>query len=226
MRKKSRIIKSLSEILLWSIEYLIISAIFLGLGFYIGTTTDIKHAYEAHYVYTEECKDDNNMDKISLFMKWSDITDAEKMEAIQALVNAEAYDLGLYEKLNIEICDNMSDTKLGSYIDIDRSIKINKKYFDESDGCVVMDTVIHEAFHNFQCRMVDTLEEISEEERSLTIFNSAVRFSQEFSEYDDLKKDFDKYYDLNVERSAREWATKRVEMYSKKILDYMNSEER
>lgn len=88
MNKK--LIKSISEILLWLVEYLVIIAIFFGLGFYFGGKADIKQAYSVHYVYTDECKDDSNMDKISLFMKWNDnLTDSEKMEAIEALDNGE-----------------------------------------------------------------------------------------------------------------------------------------
>lgn len=221
MNTKSKIVNSIYKTLKWAAEYLILIVIFFGLGYYLGINADIKHSYSVHQVYTEDCKDDNNLDKICLFMRWADITDTEKMEAIEALVCSECYNLGLYDKLTVEINNDMPDTKISSYKDISRKILINKKYYDESDGYIVMESVIHEIFHNFQCRLVDTLEEISEEERSLTIFNSAVRFSEEFNNYNDLKKDFDRYYDLNVEKTAREWAAKRMENYSKKIVEYI-----
>lgn len=147
----------------------------------------------------------------------------KKMEAINALVNSECYNLGLYDKLNIEIRDDMPETKLGSYSDISKKIVINKKYFDESDGFAIMETIIHECYHNYESRMVDTLNKLSAEERSLTIFRSVTRYSEEFNEYNQLKKDFDEYYNLNVERSAREWADKRMEIYTQKIMAYLNT---
>ena len=224
MRTKSKIVNSILETLKWTTEYLIIIMIFFVLGYYLGIKADITHSYTAYQVYTEDCKDDNNLDKISLFMKWVDITDAEKMEAIEALIRSECYELGLFDKLTIEICNDMSDVKISSYTDISRKILINKKYYDEADGYLIMESLIHEVFHNFQCRLVDTLKDISEEERSLTIFNSAVRFSEEFNNYNDLKKDFDRYYDSNVEKTAREWANKRKKHYLDKIAEYIKIE--
>lgn len=226
MSKNNRVVKSIFEIARWAFEYLIVAILFFGLGYYMGVKADMSNSYDVHETYKEDCKEENNMDRISMFMKWADISDDEKMEAINALVNAECYNLGLYDKLNIEISDDMPETKLGSYSDINKKIVINKKYFDESDGLVIMETIIHECYHNYEARMVDTLSKLSSEERSLTIFRSVNRYSAEFNEYNQLKKDFDDYYNLNVEVSARKWSEKRIESYTQKIMDYLNTEER
>lgn len=75
MSKNNRVAKSIFEIARWATEYLIVAILFFGLGYYMGVKADMSNSYAVHEVYKEDCEEENNMDRISMFMKWADISD-------------------------------------------------------------------------------------------------------------------------------------------------------
>lgn len=137
----------------------------------------------------------NNIDTILLLREdeWSTLLVQEKLNTLQTVANIEAHYLGLPNELHVG-ADNLGEGTLACYNDNTYTISIDLEHLENASVYDVLDSCCHEAYHSFQHRLVDAYNMSDDSLKDLRIFNSAVRYVQEFRNYNNGGHDFGSYF--------------------------------
>ncbi|MDO5410431.1 MAG: hypothetical protein Q4F21_08260 [Lachnospiraceae bacterium] len=167
----------------------------------------------------------NNMDTILLLQsdEWEQLTTQDKLDVLQCVANIEAQYLGLPTELNVEACSLKKD-QTGTYTDLTHVISVDIAHLENSGVGEVLNTVLHEAYHSYQHRLVDVYNNADKSTRNLRIFSSAATYEKEFKNYSNGRKDIDAYFNQACEEDCRKYAELGVRDYYEKIEKYLNIE--
>lgn len=147
---------------------------------------------------------------------WSILTVQERLDVLQTVANIERYYLGLPNELNVGVANlgkNGETIILASYTDVRHEIIISLSHLLYDSPWDVLDSVCHEAYHSYQCRLVEALNEMSEENQNLKMFSRIRSYAEEIDCYKDGEDSFIDYYSQKCESDARDYAENAVEDY-------------
>jgi|GEM_PF-2809006 len=148
---------------------------------------------------------------------WSELTDAEKLNVLQCVVNTEVTYFGLPDAISIA-CAEMPPRYLGTYSHHERLIQISPEHLKSpARDCMV--TVLHEVYHSYQNFQCDAFEEIDAKYRGLLLFSAIPVYAKEFSDY---QLEGEAYYSQAAEISARAYSKANVDEYFEKIAKLQN----
>lgn len=167
----------------------------------------------------------NNIGTVLLLQEneWKELTVKEKLRVLQKIADIEQRYLGIPTKISVGAA-NTGEFNLGYYNEHTREIIINMDSLLNDSPKSVLDTLCHEAYHCYQYEVVALYREVAENAKKLRMFQNAVKYAEEFSDYVDGKEDFGTYYGQKCERDAREYAEIAVAEYYTRIREYIAEE--
>lgn len=190
-----------------------ISAIFGG--FLIKPTV-----YAAQAVDSQEWTVNNNIEELALFFdedEWRKASITTKLNTCQILANICQAKWGTNE-LNV-VTSNADDMVDGYYNDREHLIVIKIDHLMEDPGRDVCNTVIHEAYHALEHRMVDAYLAAPDDMKELSLYKNAAIYMQEFANY----QEGDDYYAYSTqlcESQARFWADYETYEIERAVYEY------
>ena len=206
LRRRSRL-AAFTAFRLFGIGFMCILGSFL-FHFIWGTT--LMDAQKSFFTKTNtpEQTIENNRETLCLLRDeaWETLSVQEKLNVLQKVADIERRYLGLPNELNVGTA-SLDDTLAAYYSDISHQIVINLDYLLEYSSYDLIDTVCHEAYHSYQHRMVDLLNDTSENLKGLRLLKPASCYAREFAEYVSGESDFCDYYSQECESDARSYAT-------------------
>lgn len=164
----------------------------------------------------------NNIEIVLLLQedKWTNLTTKEKLDVLQTVANIEAHYLGLPNELNVGAA-NLDEDTLACYNDRTHTISIDLDHLENDSVYDVLNSCCHEAYHSYQHRLVDAYNSADDSYKELRIYRSAVRYQQEFDDYNNGDCDFYSYYFQDCEMDARDYAEDAVKDYYNRIDEYL-----
>lgn len=124
---------------------------------------------------------------------WDNMSPQQQKEAVLALRDSIADDLGLQEKPEIKYYNNNDDTDFGGYSPSENTIYINEH--NMGDAKETADSIAHESRHCWQHEMADNSDS-----------PQAQAFKENFDDYIRPEDDYRGYRNQPVEADAREYA--------------------
>lgn len=196
--------------------------LFLGSGTIFGHSSIKATTGEA----AQEQTIANNMDTILLLQedKWEQLTVKERLNVMQTVANIEAHFLGLPNELNVR-ASNLREHLLARYSDSTHTIYINLDHLENDPVYAVLNSCCHEAYHSYQRRLVDVYNETDKKFQNLRIYDKAISYAQEFSNYENGYNNPSSYYYQDCEQDSREYAEEAVEEYYSRISAYLDTTE-
>lgn len=125
--------------------------------------------------------------------EWQSLSLNEKLNVLQCVANIEAHYLGISNELNVGAA-NLPECTYACYFDSSHTICIDLEHLENDPADEVLKSCCHEAYHSYQHRLVDAYNEASDDVRKLRVYNNAVHYMDEFSDYVDGYEDFCSYY--------------------------------
>ncbi len=193
-----------------------------GIGF-----GKISSNIEASNPVRHSCTISDNIETVSLLNEdsWNELSVEEKLDVLQVIANIEASYLGLPHELNVS-ARILAEDICGNYDDSTHTVTLNLDYLSGESAHDVLETVLHEAYHAYERRLVDLYNRLSTEDQKLLMFESAPYYQENFENYIDGHGDILGYMLQDVEIDSRRYATFGVEDYYTRIEEYLtcNSE--
>lgn len=173
--------------------------------------------------YGDECSFSENADVIANFQKekWIKLDKNERREAAQCVAYCEARYWGIWTPLTVKVEDLESEDTRGCYNDQNYTIYIDEEYLMNGEAEEVLETICHEAYHAYSCRMIDLYKQASGEMKNLYVFQDTEQYMGEFEHYIDGAVNPIGYYFQECEKDAREYAKIAVEEYYALIEEYL-----
>ena len=143
---------------------------------------------------------------------WADLTVEQKLDALQVIANLEAAYLGLPDEITLEIAD-LEDRTLGNFSQDSHIIHISRAHLENSSSLECLDTLFHEAYHNYQYELCMLYGSLDSRYRTLLGVRDGESYTYEFNNYTSGKDDHDQYAKQLVESNARKYASERLKEY-------------
>lgn len=183
--------------------------------------------YQHHIQYEEEqrmkeVKLEPNLEKLQPIIiseEWERLSEAEKKDLLEIVVQIERTYLGLSHDLNLEITSFENPQVKGCYCDITRTIEISRDLLDKPNGLEAVSSISHEARHAYQRNIVDLYNSTPAAFQKLLLFQDAENYSSDFASYVGGEAGVD-YFQQTVEIDARNYATDSVIEYLERLLKF------
>lgn len=135
----------------------------------------------------------------------------KKLENLQKVVNYSAAELGLNEIVKIYVDENVNDSIYGFTSNSDNMIHLNVEQFNSS-GKVSVFICFHEVFHVFQKYMCASYEGLtfSGKDENLLIYREIRQWRYERENYISSSNNSEGYINQHLEKSANEYALRKV----------------
>lgn len=168
----------------------------------------------------------NNMETVVLLQDdtWESLTVQERLDVLQTVANIEQRYLGLPNELNVGAA-NLNDGMRGYYSDDTHELIIDMDSLLFDSSWEMLNVTCHEAYHSYQYRIAEALNDVDESSKNLRLFRSANSYASEFDNYISGEEDFDNYYYQDCESDAREYAEYAVYNYNCRINEYLLEKE-
>lgn len=192
----------------------------LGLGLMNSKAPTVSGAAEA-----TEWTVKNNFDTVRLLQEeeWGELDAQQKLDVLGVVMNIEIRYLGINHELDLQ-CRVLNGKIAAHYTDKDHAIVIDLSHLKNAPASTVLASLCHECYHAYQHQIIELYENTPEEYRSMPLFQNAVTYIEEFSDYEDGSKDYSKYYYQVVEMQARKYARLAVEEYYSTIRQCLAAE--
>lgn len=158
----------------------------------------------------------NNKDKFEVFLKYDDLSDDEKINALQSLCNYEAAYLGC-EPVQISIT-TLKRECLGRYINDENKIELSEELLDMELKDSI-NTVLHEIFHVYEYKCVEKID-LDTADTDLYMYYQVEQWKNEFDNYISGSIDFASYYNQNCEHASRAYAGERTNWFIQQIESF------
>lgn len=188
----------------------------LAVNVIVGGTEAFKSTYaEKPSSYTTASISENMDVLVNLRQdKWGKLTSKEKINTLQTVANIEASYLGLPHELNISV-NNLGDSLIAQYKDDTHEIEINSDWLDKLNAKGALDAVCHEAYHAYECRLVDAYDSMDETYKNLLDFDIILSYKENFQNY--VEGDSIDYFMQACEIKARRYAEDATTDYYQEI---------
>ena len=183
--------------------------------------------YQVRIVYGDGYSLDKNIDRLKYLVdedSWNNLDLKEKQECITALVEYEAYNMGLPFELLIQFSDDMRYETKASYSNDSHLIRINNEALMKDKCSQNLVSAFHELRHCEQNIICDIYSRLSSEERNLRYFQGVEEWCKNLNNYSDGYDDYDEYFSQPLEDDARRYSVKRAEEFEEQILDMIEEE--
>jgi hypothetical protein len=150
---------------------------------------------------------------------WKDLTISKKLGVLQKLCDVERSRWGLSHPINIRSRAFRNNLQ-GCYNNDDHTVLINTYHLINDSPTDVLDT----GYHAYEYSLVQLLDSVSEEQKSLSVFDVAKTYKEEFVNYVDGESCYDDYYCQSVEADARRYTEYASKQYQGIIKEYLTSE--
>lgn len=139
---------------------------------------------------------------------WKDASVNERLNVAQILADCEVNKLGM-SKIKVIISEMPTDDYLSGYDEASKTMYINKEFLLSSSSSDLYTIILHEAYHEYEYRLLDLYTKASPDEKKLEVFLYCDAYLEEFSDYiDDADAD---YYHQLCEMMARAYARREFE---------------
>ncbi len=165
----------------------------------------------------------NNAETIAMLHEdnWKTLSLKEKIDVLGVCKNIEMSYLGIYNKeIHLEVGD-LDEGILGHHNAKENTIVIDVGHLENSDSRDVLKTLLHECKHAYDRECVAVYNQVSDEYKSLRMFDNIAKYDEEFRTSIDVDEDFEKYYAQLIEVSARNYGEVGVEEYFEFINGYL-----
>ena len=145
---------------------------------------------------------------------WTTLSVQEKLDVLQAVADCERARMGIPHELTVG-SSVTRERQQGYYEDAAHQIIIGLDHLNNDPSEEVLDTVVHEARHAYQHRLVDAYHEVSENSRKLYLFRNAAVLAEEFAHYESggtEEEDWEYYYQW-CEQDARDYSEQILPLY-------------
>lgn len=181
---------------------------FLGLSVYIYPSNQIgnfdSQSIESFHEVTDRLPSE----------KWKTYNNQEKLDILQVVCDYECEKILGCSSPKVAAGHLEHDTICGSYRTLTKTIIINVEHLANDPEEEVLDTLLHEARHVYQHATVDAFNAIegnlSEETKGLSCFKTIESYRDNFEHYVNGNRDYDSYYDQEIENDSRSWAEWRI----------------
>lgn len=159
---------------------------------------------------------------------WETLTDEQKINTIDNLMNMELYNLGVISPVKL-IVKNISGTALGKHHQNLNLIEIDKYHLLNDSVYYVVNTVCHECRHAYQYDCVIAYDNANSEFKNLDMYSDAKQFKENFANYIEFKwndeNSYDQYASQIVESDASQYAAVQTDNYYYNLIPkYIESE--
>lgn len=151
---------------------------------------------------------------------WKELTLQERLDTLQVIANIECSNLGLPHGLTVGT-EPMADNTIAFYRDDAQQIRINIECLENEPASEMLNAVCHEGYHAYQYRLCDAWISVGNDYKNLMAFSKVPEYMDNFENYVEGKDDFDAYYALTCEQTARQYAVTAVEHYYCQIENYL-----
>lgn len=169
---------------------------------------------------------EENIQELKVFVnedEWKALDQHKKIEALQTMANIYASEKGIPHELIVSLM-GFNRITLAAYSDKTCSIAFNISYFNDMSAKEALNALMHECTHAYQCCLVDAFKDVDKKYYNMYIIQKALKYDQEFSNYNNGYIDYDVYYDQWCEADARESAEILTESYLQMIKYYAERE--
>lgn len=192
----------------------IIVCVFADISLPVSTEQDITAGIVDTYI-------DDDPETISNLAEeeWKQLTLSEKKNILQLCCNIERTYWGLPYEVVLQL-EPLEENLYGYYNHNVHTVVVNLNLLEYGlKGIDALNVVIHECTHSYQHAMAE-LYNSSGEMKTLRIFESAIIYLDEIENYEKGGSDFDKYYNQQMEKDARENTELRSKVYMEKIEEF------
>lgn len=167
-----------------------------------------------------------NIDTVLLLQEelWRELSIEEKLDVLQVIANIEANYLGLPHELNVCV-EDLEPPKLGCYKQTIHMICLDLNHVQYDPVSEVLNSLAHEAFHGYTDCLIAAYDSTADEFKNLQLYNKAITYAEEYSNYTSGMEDLVGYYTQSCEADAREYAEHAVEDYYYRIYQYLEKKE-
>ncbi|MBR3835934.1 MAG: hypothetical protein IKJ69_04000 [Clostridia bacterium] len=143
---------------------------------------------------------------------WNSLSVSEKINVLGIVKNIEMRKFGISHEVYL-VASDLEDGIAGMYYAPDYRISIDIEHLKSSPPDDVLRTVLHESMHVYQRMCVTLYDQLDDEYKRMPMFDKALEYKKDFSNYVSGNEDFELYYNQTVESSARSYAEFIAEEY-------------
>lgn len=204
---------SLSVILLFSIPTLL-SVFKYGLRQPYSVAAVSKEIFSQTSFETLTDQNESTLQNL-LDSKWEKLSYEEKMNTLQIILNIET----TYLTINpITLKSTKLETNtIGQYLYDENTIYIDSDILETCAPLTALDVICHECRHAYQHYVVNMLDWSQDSVNSHYFYRQAKQWKLELEDYTDGYRNYDLYYQQNIEIDARDYAKKSVKAYQAQI---------
>ena len=224
--RKKQIIKARFRQAFWD-SRVIVSLLISVLIVTISSITLLGNSLVSNHAPSVECREEGEytiegqIETLSNMREdvWDGLSMRDRLETLQIIANIEAQSLGLPTGLTVKV-SNAPQYVVASYNDAEHAIVVDASRFETLSTKELCQSILHEAHHSYAHRLVDVYDVIPDQYKDLYVFQTVGIIKEEFINYTDGTEDFDRYYDQECEKSAREYSLYRFRAYESAIESY------
>lgn len=154
---------------------------------------------------------------------WNTLTTSARLETLQEILNIECAYLGLPGSLTVSVIEMDRESVHGSYSHSKRTVNINQTVFSSASPEYLLSILLHEVYHSFEHACIDLLETSDSSYQNLMLFDRAVIYAYESSNYISGEDDYQAYYNQLMEADSRAYAELRIRDY-RDVLTYLKQQ--
>ena len=172
--------------------------------------------------YENEWTIDNQIETVSNIAsgKWKNLTIQQKLNVGQVIVNIEAQRYGISRPILLGT-DKLTEGTRAYYDRNKQQIVIDLEYLKSDYPHNIVQTLVHEVTHLYENELVSLFNNLNEADRKLLIFQDVVQYAEELQNYQNGKDSYSDYYNQLVEITSRQAGVERVDVYLKKVNEYL-----
>ena len=195
----------------------------------VKQTSNIQDELKVDRVYGDEYSLSNNIDTLKLIRNnetFQSLSFDTKCDVLNAVVYCEARYLGLSE---INVKYNNLENALGTYNHSTRTITINAKQIRNGDlaggeAHELLNTVLHECRHSYQCHLVEMYYAVEPLQRNLLVFTGNgvdewAKNMKDYHSYDGSTETFVACKTQPLERDAADYSQRNTRIFLMAIDD-------
>lgn len=155
--------------------------------------------------------------------KWDALPSSARLNTLQEILDIECAYLGLPDSLTVSVIEMDRESVHGSYSHSKRTVNINKNIFNSASPVYLLSVLLHEVYHSFQHACIDLYETTDPSYQDLLLFDRAVVYAYESSNYISGAEDYQAYYNQLMEADSRAYEELRIQDYQD-VLTYLNQQ--
>ncbi|MCR5503710.1 MAG: hypothetical protein K6F53_11955 [Lachnospiraceae bacterium] len=183
--------------------------------------------YEPKYVYGEECRLEQNLNRIRPFAagdEWNGIPLDKKQDALRAVIENDLRYQGVPQKVGIRFTDMADRSVCGYYDPVEKEIVMNNYYLIRDGSLKNLENALHESRHAYQISMCNLYICLPDEQKALQCFGETKEWCLSFDSYAESRKVYEKYRSSLVEEDARLYAERQGRIYLMEICRLVSAQ--